>query len=76
MNRQEKIAEVEKLKGSFEKAKAVLFADFRGVTSNDMNDMRASFRGKNAEVKVVKNNLVRWALKGAGRRKIREATEG
>ena len=76
MNREEKVAEVEKLKGSFEKAKAVLFADFRGVTSNDMNDMRASFRGKNAEVKVVKNNLVRWALKGTKKEKAVENLAG
>lgn len=76
MNRQEKVAEVERLKGTFERAKAVLFADFRGVTSNDMNDLRASFRGKGAEVRVIKNNLVRWALKGGAKEKAVEGLAG
>lgn len=76
MDRQQKVAEVERLKDCFNKAQAVLFADFRGVTSNDMNDLRASFRNKGAEVKVVKNNLVRWALKGSAKEKAVEGLAG
>lgn len=63
MNRQEKQVEVEKLRDSFMRAKAVLFADYRGVGANDMNELRAKFREQDAEVKVIKNNLVRVALK-------------
>lgn len=76
MDRQEKVAEVERLKSNFDKAKAVLFANYRGVTSNEMNELRANFRGKNAEVRVVKNNLVRWALKGTPKEKAVEELAG
>lgn len=64
MNRTGKEAEVKELQAQFDKAKAVIFADYKGVTSNEMNDLRASLRKLDAEFKVVKNNLVRVALKG------------
>lgn len=76
MNRQEKQVEVERLKDSFARAKAVLFADYRGVEANQMNELRASFRDKDAEVRVVKNNLVRVALKGDAREKFVEGLAG
>lgn len=76
MNREEKVAEVARLKDSFDRAKAVLFADFRGVTANEMNELRANFRAKDAEVKVIKNNLVRWALRGGAKEKAVEGLAG
>jgi len=55
---------VEQLKKDFSAASAVVFADYKGVTSEDMNLLRRSMRDKNVVVKVAKNNLVRIALKG------------
>lgn len=64
MNRTEKEAEVKELQDAFGKAKAVIFADYKGVSSNEMNDLRASLRKLDSEFRIVKNNLVRVALKG------------
>lgn len=55
---------VEQLKSDFTAASAVVFADYKGVTSEQMNTLRASMRAKNVTIKVAKNNLVRIALKG------------
>lgn len=55
---------VEQLKSDFSKASAVVFADYKGVTSEQMNTLRRSMRDKNVSIKVAKNNLVRIALKG------------
>ncbi len=64
MNRTDKETEVKEIQEAFGKAKAVLFADYKGVTSNEMNDLRASLRELDSEFRIVKNNLVRVALKG------------
>jgi large subunit ribosomal protein L10 len=55
---------VEQLKSNFSGATAVVFADYKGVTSEEMNLLRRSMREKNVLIKVAKNNLVRIALKG------------
>ncbi len=52
------------LKENFSKANAVIFADYKGVTSEEMNLLRRNLREKQVLVKVAKNNLVRIALKG------------
>lgn len=55
---------VDLLKENFKNASAVVFADYKGVTSEEMNFLRRSMRDKKVLVKVAKNNLVRIALKG------------
>jgi large subunit ribosomal protein L10 len=64
------------LKDSFGKASAVIFANYRGVTSEQMNLLRSSLRSKKATVKVAKNNLVRIALKGTAKEKAVENMAG
>jgi large subunit ribosomal protein L10 len=66
MNRKQKEESLEYLKTSFTKASAVMFADYKGVTSEQMNSLRRSMRGK-GDVKVVKNNLIRVAVKGTAK---------
>jgi large subunit ribosomal protein L10 len=56
---------VASLKDNFSKSTAVVFADYKGVTSEEMNTLRRSMRDKKVLVKVAKNNLVRVALKGS-----------
>ena len=70
MNRQEKEATVESIRSSFNKANAVLFADYKGVTSNRMNALRHSMRDLDVEFRVVKNNLVCVALKGTKKEEV------
>lgn len=76
MNRQQKTESLEYLKKSFTDASAVIFADYKGVTSEQMNALRRSMRGKNIDVKVVKNNLVRVAVKGSAKEKAVENMAG
>ncbi len=67
---------VEQLKTNFSKAAAVVFADYKGVTSEEMNFLRRSMREKNILVKVSKNNLVRIALKGTPKEEAVEKLAG
>ena len=64
MNRVEKKQSVDFMKDSFNKSQAVIFADYKGVTSNEMNELRAKLRELDVCFRIVKNNLVRVALKG------------
>lgn len=52
---------VEKLK----KAKAIIFTDYRNLGTNDMNILRRKLSAVNADLRVVKNTLLRIALKTA-----------
>ena len=65
MNKQEKTSEVTKLTDSFSKAKAVFFADYKGLTVEQVNDFRRRLRPHNVKVKVIKNNLARLAVRQA-----------
>jgi large subunit ribosomal protein L10 len=64
------------LKDNFSKANAVVFADYKGVTSEEMNLLRRSLREKKVLVKVAKNNLVRIALKGTPKEQAVEKLAG
>ncbi len=64
------------LKDSFTNANAVVFADYKGVTSEEMNLLRRSLREKQVLVKVAKNNLVRIALKGTPKEQAVEKLAG
>lgn len=76
MNREQKKESVVWLRESFDKASAVVFADYRGVTSEQMNQLRSSLRPKQVTVKIAKNNLVRVALKGTPKEKAVEGMVG
>lgn len=67
---------VDSLRDNFSKATAVVFADYKGVTSEEMNLLRRSLRDKNVHVKVAKNNLVRIALKGTSKEQSVEKLAG
>lgn len=67
---------VEQLKSDFSSASAVVFADYKGVTSEQMNLLRRSMREKNVSIKVAKNNLVRIALKGTAKEQAVEKLAG
>ncbi|MFK7989262.1 MAG: 50S ribosomal protein L10 [Sandaracinaceae bacterium] len=63
--REEKAAVVESVKGSFEKAVAVVLVDYSGIDVPAITDLRSRFRAAGVEYKVVKNRLIKQALKGA-----------
>lgn len=64
--RQEKVAEVERIKGVLTGAAGIYLTDFRGIDVEKMNDLRLRFREAGAEYTIVKNNLLKRAAVDAG----------
>lgn len=62
MNRDQKVKEVESLKEKFQSAKAVLFAQNKGLKVSEITELRKDLRKCQTSVKVVKNRLIRRAL--------------
>jgi large subunit ribosomal protein L10 len=59
MNRAEKTELASSLKDKFSRAKVSLFADYKGLTATQADDLRRQLRAVQAEVKVLKNNVAR-----------------
>ena len=62
MPTQEKIESVEELKRRLRGVKTVLLAEYRGLTVQQLSDLRRQLRSVSAEYKVVKNRLAKLAL--------------
>lgn len=63
MNKAEKTQLAGELKDKFSRAKVALFADYKGLTATQADELRKQLRGLKAEVKVLKNNLARLVTK-------------
>ena len=61
--RQSKNALIGEIQGKFDKSTSAVFVDYKGMTVEAATKLRASFRKAGVEYKVVKNTLVRHALK-------------
>ena len=66
MERAQKIKEVAGLQERFEKAKAMIFAEYRGLRVGQMTDLRHKLRATGSSIKVVKNRLVKRVLADRG----------
>ena len=55
-------------------AKAVVFADFQGLTVKDMKELRAQMREKGVNYQVAKKTLIKLAAKEAGFPELAEET--
>jgi len=66
MPTQAKIEEVARLKERFEKAVGLVLCDYRGLTANEMVELREKFTKQGLEYRVVKNTLARLAAADAG----------
>ena len=66
MPKQVKIDTVNATKERLSRAKAVVVTDYRGLTVQEMTDLRSRLRKENVEYKIIKNRLARIALKEAG----------
>lgn len=64
--REEKQAKVQEIKEKIDKAQAVIFADYRGLTVEEDTELRRKFREAGVEYKVLKNTLTSIAAKEAG----------
>jgi large subunit ribosomal protein L10 len=63
MNRTEKTELANELGTKFAKAKVAFFADYKGLTAPQADDLRRQLRGHQTEVKVLKNNVARLVTK-------------
>src|SRR5438105_10563724 len=59
MNRAEKTELSNQLKEKFSKATVAIFADYKGLSATQADDLRKQLRAKKTEVQVLKNNLAR-----------------
>jgi large subunit ribosomal protein L10 len=58
----EKVAAVTELHDKFTRAVAAVLADFRGLTVQELTDLRQQLREASLELAVVKNTLARLAI--------------
>jgi len=63
-SREQKAEVVDSIKDNFSKATSVVLLSFAGINVPMITDLRSRFRDAGVKYKVVKNNLVRQALKG------------
>lgn len=64
--REEKEAKVKEIKERIDRAQAVIFADYRGLTVEEDTELRRKFREAGVEYKVLKNTLTSIAAKESG----------
>jgi len=62
-NRARKTTLIGEMKGKFDKSTSVVFVNYQGMTVETATKLRAQFRKAGVEYLVVKNTLVRHALK-------------
>ena len=63
MNRNEKAELASALKEKFQKAHVAIFADYKGLSAPQADELRRQLRATVAEVKVLKNNVARLLTK-------------
>ncbi len=64
LNKDEKIKVVSELQSKFQKAKGVVFTDYRGLNVEEITGLRNNLRAASLEYKVVKNTLAKIAAEG------------
>lgn len=62
MNREDKAAVIERLRGALATVPAVIVTDFVGLTVEETDNLRAQFRAAGVKYEVVKNTLVKRAI--------------
>ncbi len=76
MNREQKSAEVDDLKGRFAKAKIAIATDYRGLTVADFQDLRIELRKNNSQIRVAKNTLLKRAVQDTSFEQLQEHFTG
>lgn len=66
MNKEQKAQEVKSLTERVSKAKALIFAGYRGLKVSEMTDLRSKLRKGQSTIKVVKNRLMKRVFKDQG----------
>ncbi len=76
MNRQEKVRLVSELHDKLKVAKASFLVDYKGLDVESISSLRKQLREVNAELKVVKNRLLKLASKGTHTESIQDVMQG
>ncbi|MFH1875063.1 MAG: 50S ribosomal protein L10 [Pseudomonadota bacterium] len=76
MNRQEKVQELQNLTERFQKAKALIFADYRKLKVSEMNQLRSELRKNDCTLKVIKNRLAKKVLEQEGLKDLEQYIDG
>jgi len=71
-NRQKKIETVDKLSEKLGRAKALIFANYQGLTHRQLEDLKKKIKPLNADLLVTKNTLLKRALEKSGDLKVVE----
>lgn len=61
-NRKKKISEIKEIEQKIEKAKVIVFVDYRGLNVADTTALRVAMRKEKIDYKVYKNNLIKIAF--------------
>ena len=62
----QKKAEVKELAKKMKEAKLILLADYRGISAEEVTNLRTTIRNTNSKYTVIKNNITRRALEECG----------
>jgi large subunit ribosomal protein L10 len=65
MERAQKETQISEINARFAKMTSAVFLDYKGMTVENVTKLRAEFRKAGVDYKVVKNTLVKHALKDA-----------
>jgi large subunit ribosomal protein L10 len=64
MKKDEKVATIEELRGTFDAADSAIFVDFRGLKVSEVTELRSLLRKQSGRMLVVKNTLAGIAARG------------
>lgn len=73
---QAKSQNVEEIKEKISKAQSVVLVDYRGLTVEQLTELRSNYRKAGVEYKVYKNTMMRFAFKDAGLEDFNEFLKG
>lgn len=66
MDKSQKTAEIAEIRTRFERMTSVVFLNFQGLNVTAVTKLRSEFRKNGVDYRVVKNTLIRHALKEQG----------
>jgi len=76
LNREEKSAVIEEVAGELKEAQAVFAVDYRGISVQQVADLRTALYDAGARFRVVKNRLTQRAADDAGMTELKDWLDG
>jgi large subunit ribosomal protein L10 len=74
--REKKASIIDQVQASLSKSSICILTDYRGLTANDVTNLRRKLREAGVEYRVVKNTLARFAAERAGKAELASLLEG